>query len=172
MRPEKAFLVREVDNHLAKSDYVFLANYERITVSDTAELRSRLAAENAEFHVVKNSIFNQAASRRQLPDLQEWLAGPTAIIVGGANPSGVAKVLKKFFKEKEKVELKAGALGESILTAEQISELADLPGLDELRAKLLALLNTPAQSLVTVLNAVPRGMVTVLQAYADSREKA
>lgn len=167
MRPEKELLVSEADKHLSKSDYVFLTNYERITVDETATLRSSLAAENAEFHVVKNSIFQQAAQRRNLPDLGEWLAGPTAIVVGGNNPSGVAKVLQKFFKDKEKVELKAGAMGDRVLTAADIETLASLPGLAELKAQLLGLLNTPARQLVTVLNAVPQGMLNVLQAKAD-----
>lgn len=170
MRPEKELLVQDVDRHLAKSDYVFLANYDRITVEETETLRTNLAEENAEFHVVKNSILNLAMQRRSQPDMKEWLDGPTAIIVGGENPSGVAKVLKTFFKSKEKVEMKAGVMDEQTLTAGQLMELADLPGLDELRAKFLSLLNTPAQRFVTVLNAVPQSVVNVLKAHADKGE--
>ncbi len=167
MRPEKELLVRDVDRHLDKSDYVFLTNYERITVEETESLRASLAAENAEFHVVKNSILNLALRRREKPDLQEHLNGPTAIIVGGENPSGVAKVLKKFFKDKEKVEMKVGILNDQAVSNEDLLELADLPGLDELRAKFLSLLNTPSQRFVTVVNAVPQSVVNVLKAYAD-----
>jgi len=170
MRPEKELLVRDVDQHLDKSDYVFLTNYERISVEETESLRDLLAAESAEFHVVKNSILNLALRRREKPDLQEWMNGPTAIIVGGENPSGVAKVLKKFFKDKEKVEMKVGILGEQAVTSDDLLALADLPGLDELRAKFLSLLNTPAQQFVTVLNAVPTSVVNVLKAYADKNE--
>ncbi len=172
MRPEKAYLVDEVDQHLGKSDFVFLANYNRITVEETADLRARLAGENAEFHVIKNSILNQAARRRQLPDLNEWLEGPTAIIVGGENPAGVAKVLQKFFKEKEKVELKVGVLDNQCLSKEDLEQLAKLPGLEVLRAQLLGLLNTPAQRMVSVLNAVPQGVVQVLKAYVDRENNA
>lgn len=167
MRPEKELLVRDVDQHLDKSDYVFLTNYERITVEETESLRASLAAENAEFHVVKNSILNLALQRREKPDLKDHLSGPTAIIVGGENPSGVAKVLKKFFKDKEKVEMKVGILGDQTVSNDDLLELADLPGLDELRAKFLSLLNTPAQRFVTVVNAVPQSVVNVLKAYAD-----
>lgn len=167
MRPEKELLVRDVDQHLDKSDYVFLTNYERITVEETEMLRDSLAAENAEFHVVKNSILNLALRRREKPDIKEFLSGPTAIIVGGENPSGVAKVLKKFFKDKEKVEMKVGLLGDQAVDSAGLLELAELPGLDELRAKFLSLLNTPAQRFVTVVNAVPQSVVNVLKAYAD-----
>lgn len=164
MRPEKEYLVEEVGQHLAKSDYVYLTNYERITVEETSELRASLAQHQAEFHVVKNSIFNVAAAQRNLPDLSAHLNGPTAIIVGGNNPSGVAKVLEEFFKKKEKVELKAGSLNDKALTREQIEALAKLPGLEVLRAQLLGLLNQPGTSLVRILNAVPQSFVNVLQA--------
>ena len=172
MRPEKEYLVEEVSEHLAKSDYVYLANYERITVDETEELRASLAEHEAEFHVVKNSIFNVAATRKEYPDLSEHLSGPTAIIVGGNNPSGVAKALSKFFKAKEKVEVKVGLLNERTLTKEQIEVLAALPGLESLRAQLLGLLTQPGTGLVRVLNAVPQNLVNVLQAKVREEEGA
>ncbi len=170
MRPEKKYLVEEVASHLDKSSYVYLANYNRITVDETADLRSRLTKEDAEFHVVKNSVLNIAAKERNYPDLSEHLAGPVAIIVGGSNPSGVAKVLKDFFKEKEKVELKGGVLEDRALTRGEIEQLASLPSLEVLRAQLLGLFNQPASQMVQVLAAVPRSMVQVLQAKVPNEE--
>lgn len=164
MRPEKQYLVEEVNTHLNKSDYVYLANYERITVEETAELRASLAEQNAEFHVVKNSILGVASNTREMPDMSEHLNGPTAIIVGGEDPSGVAKVLREFFKKKEKVDLKVGVLNDKLLEKAQIEVLAKLPGLEAMRAQLLGLLNQPGTSLVRVLNAVPQSVVNVLQA--------
>ena len=164
MRPEKQYLVEEVSTHLEKSNYVYLANYERITVDEIAELRASLAEHDAEFHVVKNTIFNVAAQARELPDVSEHLSGPTAIIIGGQNPSGVAKALGKFFKDKEKVELKVGILDNKSLDTAQIEALAKLPGLESLRAQLLGLLSQPGTGLVRVLNAVPQNVVNELQA--------
>lgn len=164
MRPEKKYLVEEVNTHLDKSDYVFLANYERITVDETATLRGLLAELDAEFHVVKNTIFGVAAEAKELPDLSEHLNGPTAIIVGGNNPAGVAKILTKFFKEKEKVDLKVGILDNKALTKEQLEALSKLPGIEALRAQLLGLLSQPATGLVRVLNAVPQSVLNLLQA--------
>ncbi len=164
MRPEKKYLVEEVSRHLSKSDYLFLADYRRITVAEVSELRRSLSEEAAEFHVVKNSILNVAAREKELPDLREHLQGPVAIVVGGENPSAVAKVLKKFFKEKEKVQIKGGVWGDRMLTAEEIDRLAELPPFDVLRAQLLGLLNTPAQQTVTVLSAAPVALLNVLKA--------
>ena len=164
MRPEKQFLVEEVNTHLEKSDYVYLTNYERITVEEIAELRAQLSEHDAEFHVIKNSIFGVAAAAKELPDLGEHLTGQTAIIVGGDNPSGVAKLIGEFFKKKEKVEMKAGILNDRALSKEEIEVLAKLPGLESLRAQLLGLLSQPATGFVRVVNAVPQGLVNVLQA--------
>ena len=73
MRPEKQFLVDEVNAHLDKSDYVFVTDYQRATVPDIADLRSKLAKEEAEFHVIKNNILKVAARDRGLPELDDHL---------------------------------------------------------------------------------------------------
>ncbi|WP_309387000.1 50S ribosomal protein L10 [Cerasicoccus frondis] len=167
MRPEKQYLVKEVSDYLSKSEYVFLTDFNRLTVAETAELRGQLAAQNAEFHVVKNSILNNAIKEREMPSVEDVLEGPTAIVVGGPNPSEVAKVLIKFFKDKEKVEVKKGLLGDKALTKDEVEALSKLPSLDELRATLLSLLNTPASQTVRVLIAGPQGLLNVLQAKVD-----
>lgn len=164
MRPEKKYLVEEVNNYLQKSSYVYLTNYERITVDEIAELRKDLSEHDAEFHVIKNNIFGVAATSRNLPNLEEYLKGQTAIVVGGDNPSGVAKVVTEFFKKKEKVDIKAGILDEKVLTKEEVVALSKLPGLESLRAQLLGLLTQPATGFVRVISAVPQGLVNVLQA--------
>jgi len=170
MRAAKKYLVEEVTNHLSKSDYVFLANYDRITVGEVSDLRDRLSAEKAEFHVVKNSILKAAAKSRGLPDLDSYLNGPTAIVVGGQNPSGVAKIVQKFFDEKTRPVVKVGILGDRAIDAGKVKELAELPSLEVLQAQLLGLFTQPAQSLVRILNAIPSSVVNVLQAKVRQAE--
>lgn len=172
MRPEKQFLVDEIEAHLDKSDYFLLTNYNRITVDETELLRTELAKQDAEFHVIKNSILNVAAQKRELPDLKEHLTGQTAIIVGGENPSEVAKVVLKFFKDKDKVDVKAGIMDDRLLTRDEVEQLSKLPSLDVLRAQLMGLLNTPAQQLVRVINGVPQAMINVLDAKRRDGEAA
>src|SRR3954463_15909890 len=117
MRAEKQYLIDEVSGHLKKSDYVILTNFTKLTVADAAELRKRLAPEKAEFHVVKNSSFRVAAKAMGLPDLEKSLSGQTAVVVGGKNPAGVAKALKKFIEEKQKLEVKVGVFDKKLMTA-------------------------------------------------------
>ena len=153
MRAEKKYLISEVEGHLKKSDYVILANFTKVTVSDTAELRKRLEAEKAEFHVVKNSSFRVAAKAFGLPEVDNVLSGPTALVVGGKNPAGVAKILKKFFEEKQKLEVKVGILDKKVTSAKDLAAIADLPPFDALRAQFLGLLTSNAAAFVRVLDA-------------------
>jgi large subunit ribosomal protein L10 len=168
MRPEKKQLVTEVDRHLGKSDYVYLVNYTKLTVSETADLRGLLSAEGAEFHVIKNSILQVAARERGLPDLAQFLAGQVGIVVGGRNPAGVAKVLKEYHKSKDRVELRGGALGAHRLSADDVKALADLPPLPVLRGQLLGVLQAPAQKLVSLLQAPAQQLLNVLDAKAKA----
>ena len=170
MRPEKKYLVREAGEHLEKSDYVFLADYSGITVDETSELRAGLAVCGAEFHVVKNSALKVAAAERNLLGFDEFLTGPTAIVTGGDDASGAAKVLRSFFKNKEKIVVKTGTLGDRQLTAREVSVLAGLPNLETLRAQFLSLLNAPSTRLVTLLEAPARQLATVLKAKVEKGE--
>lgn len=170
MRAEKQYLISEVESHLKKSDYVILANFTGVSVADTAELRKKLAAEKAEFHVVKNSSLRVAAKALGLPELDASLTGPTAIVVGGKNSPAAAKVLKTFFKEKQKLQVKSAVLSKKLISAKDVDALADMPSLESLRAQFLGLLNQPAGMFVRVLNAVPSGVVNVLQAKVRAAE--
>lgn len=153
MRAEKQYLISEVETHLKKSDYVILANFAKVTVADTAELRKRLAAEKAEFHVVKNSSLKVAAKALGLPELDASLSGPTAVVVGGKNSAGVAKILKKFFDEKQKLEIKVGVMEKKLISAEDLKKIAELPSFEALRAQFLGLLTSNAAAFVRVLDA-------------------
>ena len=170
MRAEKKYLITEVETHLKKSDYVILANFTGLSVADTAEIRKKLDAEKAEFHVVKNSSLRVAAKALGLPDLDASLTGPTAVIVGGKNSPAVAKVLKTFFKDKQKLAVKSAVLSNKLISAQDVDALADMPSLDSLRAQLLGLLNQPAGMFVRVLNATPSVLVNVLQAKVRAAE--
>lgn len=171
MQTEKKFLVEEVGSWLDQSDYVFLADFERVTVLETEELRSILAGLGAEFHVVKNRILRRAAGDREIELPEDSFNGPTGIIVGGSNAPGVAKALEKFFKDRKKLELKGGALEKSALTVGEVSELAKLPPAEVLKAQLLGLLNQPATQMVRIVQAVPQGLLNVLQAKADQENQ-
>lgn len=153
MRAEKKYLIDEVTTHLKKSEYVIVANYDKMSVEDIAKLRAKLTPEKAEFHVVKNSSFRVAAKAFGLPDMESSLKGPTAIVVGGKNPYGIAKIVKKFFTDTQKLEVKTGVIDKKSFTAKEMSQLAELPSFEALRSQLLGLLTQNAAAFVRVLDA-------------------
>ncbi|MEI7650867.1 MAG: 50S ribosomal protein L10 [Verrucomicrobiota bacterium] len=153
MRAEKQFLVDEVAAQLAASNYLLLANFTGVTVANSTSVRDQLRVHGAEYHVVKNSILNIAAKQANLPDLAAHLIGHTALVTGGNNPTGVAKVLVTFFKDFSKLEVKAGVLDAKLLTKAEVEALSKLPSLDGIRAQLLSLFSTPASQVVRLLDA-------------------
>ena len=153
MRAEKQFLVDEVAAQLASSNYLLLANFTGVTVENATSVRNQLRAHGAEYHVVKNSILNIAAKQANLPDISGHLSGHTALVTGGNNPTGVAKILVTFFKDFSKLEVKGGVLDAKLLTKAEVEYLSKLPSLDGIRAQLLSLLSTPASQFVRLLDA-------------------
>ena len=151
MRPEKKFLVEEVRNRVSSADHLFLVSFTGVTVSDSSAFRKALAEVGAEYHVAKNSIINIVAKELGLPDISGVLAGQTGFICGGSDAAAVAKAVSGFFKARENATIKLGVLGEKVITKEEVEYLGSLPTLPELRAKFLALLNTPAQQIVRVI---------------------
>ena len=162
MRPEKQYLTKDISDHLDKSDYFFLTDFSGLNVFEAAELRSKLAEQGAEFHVVKNRLLNVVLKEREIDGAEDYLTGPPALVVGGSNPSGAAKVIAKFIKENKKFTWKGGVVGKDIYDPAKIEKLKDLPSLDLLQAQFLGLLNMPAQNLLGVLQASQRDLVSVL----------
>ena len=151
MREDKKLITQEYVERLKNSPYFIVVNYEGLNVGQFEELRNRLADCNSEMHVVKNSIFKIAAQETGVEDLGQALAGQLAAVTGEGEITGAAKVLKNFKAEFEKPEWHFGFLDDERLDADQIKTLADLPSLDELRAKLLGTIQAPARKLVRTL---------------------
>ncbi len=168
MRPEKQYLIKDISEHLDKSDYFFLTNFSGLNVLEASDLRCKLAEQGAEFHVVKNRLLNVALKEREIEGAEDYLVGPTALVVGGSNPSGTAKVIAKFIKEKDKFTWKGGVVGKDIYDPTKIEKLKDLPDFDVLQAQLLGLLNMPAQQLLGTLHASQRDLVSVLSQKPES----
>lgn len=168
MRPEKASIVADVQTKLKNSPFLLIADYSGMQVKHFEELRTRLAAVGAECHVVKNSFVKRAIKDLGLPELNGALTGQTAMVTGESDICAAAKVLKTFVAEFTKPPVKAGILDNTILSAEQVQALADLPSREVLQATLLGLLLAPATSLVRVLNEPGTSLARVLKAKAEA----
>jgi large subunit ribosomal protein L10 len=167
MRAEKQSISAEYITRLNKSPFFIVVDYQGLRVGPITELRKRLNKAGAEMHVVKNTIFRVAAREAGVADLTGTLTGMLAVVTGQRDVSTTAKVLKTFASEFERPKIKFGYLGDKRLEVQEIALLADLPPLEVLRGKLLALLNTPATRLVQLLNTPATQLTRVLQAKAE-----
>lgn len=171
-RTRKEQVVSDLNQKLGRASAAILTDYKGLTVAEITDLRNALAAEKVEYCVVKNTLARLAAQNTRVAVLEPHLRGTNAIAIAYGDPAIPAKIIKKFNKTNEKLVIKAGALGSRLLTAEDVSSLAELPPREELLGKLLGTLNAVPTGLVTVLSAVPRSFVGVLAAIQRKKEEA
>jgi large subunit ribosomal protein L10 len=167
MRPEKNLIINEIKSRVDKTPYVLLTDYTGMQVPQFNELRNRLSGANAELRVVKNTLLRRALKDSNLPDLESYLHGQSAVVMGDADVSAAAKILKNFTAEFQKPKLKVGILDKALLDVNEIMALADLPSKEVLQAKLLGLLMAPASTLVRLINTPASQVAQVLKAYVD-----
>jgi len=168
MNADKQVIIDDLLKKITESPFVMVVDYGGLTVDQFAELRNRLTEAGAECHVAKNSYVKRASSAAGFPEaLNEYLAGPTAVVTGESDVAAAAKVLKNFNAEFEKPGLKAGVLDGEILDEASLKALADLPSREVLLAKFLGLLNQPATMLVRILSEPGASLARVLKAKAD-----
>jgi large subunit ribosomal protein L10 len=167
MRPEKNLIVSEIKARVDRTPFVLLTDYTGMQVPQFNELRSRLGAVSAELRVVKNTLLRRALKDSNLPDLESYLHGQSAVVMGEADVSAAAKVLKNFTAEFQKPKLKVGILDKAVLSETEIVALADLPSKEVLQAKLLGLLMAPASTLVRLINTPASQVAQVLKAYSE-----
>ena len=172
MRPEKNLVISEIKARVDKTPYVLLTDYTGMQVPQFNELRNRLSGANAELRVVKNTLLRRALQGSNLPDLESYLHGQSAVVMGESDVSAAAKVLKNFTAEFQKPKLRIGILDKAVLEVDQIMALADLPSKDVLQAKLLGLLLAPASTLVRLINTPASQVAQVLKAYSEKGDKA
>jgi large subunit ribosomal protein L10 len=171
MRPEKNQIIDEIKSRVDRAPYVLLTDYTGMPVPQFNELRNRLSGANAEFRVVKNNLLRRALQGSNLPDLESFLHGQSAVVLGDTDVSAAAKVLKAFTKEFQKPLLKIGILDKAVVNVDQIMALADLPSKSVLQAKLLGLLLAPASTVVRLINTPATQIAQVLKSYSEKGEK-
>lgn len=149
-----------------------ITKYRGLSVRDISELRSAIRETGGEFHVIKNTLAEIAFEDAG----REWdrgtFTGPTAFGISYDNPSGLASAIKDFIEEYGKIEIKSGYLEGRLMSAEEINALADLPTMDEIRAKMLQTILAPATKLARLLAEPGRKLAMVLKSYSESENAA
>lgn len=168
-RAQKEAEVVELQERFANDEIVVVTHFSGLTVKEISELRRNLRAEGARFKVTKNSLAQRAIKGTKFEQIEDLFSGPTGI-ASSKDPVAAAKIAHNFAKTHEKLVILGGALGEKILNAEEVKQLAMLPSLDEVRSKLVGLLVAGPTKLVGVLQAPARDLVGVTAAYAAKGE--
>lgn len=164
--------VAEIEAKLAESAGVYAVNYRGLTVGESQELRVALREAGAEMRIFKNNLAKIALANRELPTLDEYLAGPTGFVFYETDPVAPAKALKEFAKENPELEIKGGLSDGHVVGVDEIKAIADLPSREELIAKLLGTLQNPLSQVVRVLNGPAESFARVVSAIADQKNAA
>ena len=170
-RSHKAELVAALQKSLSGTACVVVTHQTGMTVQEVTDLRRQMRAAGANFKVTKNRLARIALAGTKFERLSPMFTGPTAIALS-RDPVAAAKVAVEFAKKNGKLTIIGGGLDDRKLDAEGVKALATLPSLDQLRAKLLGLLQTPATRVAGVLQAPAGQLARVLGAYARKAGQA
>ncbi len=169
-RAQKVEIVASLHDIFANAGLVVVAHQKGLTVAEAIELRRKMGEAGATYRVIKNRLARIALEDTPYSGLSDMFTGPTAIAFSD-DPVAAAKVVVDYAKGNEKLIVIGGGLGEDTLDADRVKALASLPSLDELRGKIVGLLQASATKVAGVLQAPGGQLARVLGAYA-TKEKA
>ena len=170
-RTAKADLLSTLNGVVKQSAGVAVAHHKGLTGADMQKLRSQMKQAGATVKVAKNSLAGIALDGTDVASIKPLLKGPTLLAYSG-DPVAAAKVAVDFAKANDKLVILGGAMGTTALNPDGVKALASLPSLDELRAKIVGLVQAPATKIAQVVNAPAAKLARVFGAYAKKDEAA
>jgi large subunit ribosomal protein L10 len=170
-RTEKSELVGALNAAFKATNVVVVAHYSGLTVAQMQNLRRQMKQAGASVKVAKNRLAKIALDGTDVASIAPLLKGPT-LIATSSDPIAAPKVAIDFAKANEKFVILGGAMGKTALNADGVKALASLPSLDELRARIVGLIQSPATKVAQLLNAPAAKVARVVQAYAAKGEAA
>jgi large subunit ribosomal protein L10 len=170
-RAEKKNMVTELNGVFRSSSVVVVAHYAGLTVADMQKLRTQMKQAGGTVKVAKNRLAKIALDGTDIATIASLLKGPTVLAYSG-DPVAAPKVATDFAKSHEKFVILGGAMGRTALNPDGVKALAALPSLDELRAKLIGLVQAPSTKIAQLVNAPAAKLARVVQAYATKDEAA
>jgi len=170
-RSEKAAAVDQLAESFRAVPHVILTDYRGMTAGQATDLRRKIRAAGGTYKVLKNRLARRGAEGTALGKIADRLKGTCGLAAHPSDPVGLAKVVSEFAKENPQLKLVACVVdAKDVYGAEGIKQLATLPALPELRAQLLALIQTPASQLVRLINTPAGQMARAIDARRDKLE--
>lgn len=170
-RAEKNELVATLHGVFSSTSVVVVAHYSGLSVAQMTDLRSRMRQAGGRLKVAKNRLVKLALEGTEIAHIGDLMTGPT-VIAYSDDPVVAPKVAVDFAKGHQKLVILGGAMGATALDPDGVKSLASLPSLDELRAKLVGMIQTPATRVAQVLSAPGGQLARVLNARAEQGEAA
>jgi large subunit ribosomal protein L10 len=165
-RAQKREVVTALHDVFAKTGVVVVAHYAGLTVAQMTRLRSDMRSAGGQVKVAKNRLVKLALEGTDASGIVDLLKGPTCLAYS-ADPIAAPKVAVKFAKTNEKFVILGGSMGTTVLDAKGVNSLAELPSLDELRSKLIGLVQAPASKIARTLNEPGAQLARVIAAYGN-----
>jgi large subunit ribosomal protein L10 len=170
-REEKKRIIDEIEEILSGCATAVFTDYRGLSAGEITELRRKLRGANVSYRVVKNTMARFAAEAAGKPSLTGLIEGPVAIAYSSGDVSGPAKALIDYISStKLELDIKGGFIGDKVLTKAEVTALARLPSREALVAMVLAGMQSPITSLVSLLNSPIRGIAAVLSARIKQLE--
>lgn len=166
-RTQKEDLVASMHQSFSDAELVVVTHYIGLSVAEITDLRAQVREAGASFKVTKNRLTKLALAGTKFEGLSDMFTGPTAIAYS-EDPVAAAKATAAFAKKNDKLVILGGALGENMLDDAGVKELASMPSLDELRGKIIGLVQAPATKVAGVLQAPAGQLARVCGAYGAS----
>jgi large subunit ribosomal protein L10 len=170
-RAAKKEAVDELNEVFKTTSVAIVAHYSGLTVAQMQKLRMQMKQAGASVKVSKNRLAKIALEGTDVASIGSLLKGPT-VIATSKDPVAAPKVAIEFAKANEKFVILGGSMGKTVLNVEGVKALASLPSLDELRGKIVGLIQAPATKIAQVVNAPAAKLARVVQAYASKSEAA
>jgi len=169
-KTKKKEQVEKLSGDLKNVSSMVVATYTKMTVAQDFELRKALRGAGAKYQVVKNTLAEKAAQGTQVEGALKDLAGVTSIAYTTGDPVAMAKALAKYAKDTPEFTFKIGVVEGRVIQVKDIEALANMPSREEIMAKLLFLINAPAQRLATAIHAVPRNLAVVINQGVEQKK--
>jgi large subunit ribosomal protein L10 len=169
LRSEKEEQIRELSEKFGRAKSTVVAEFAKLNVATVTRLRKKLREGKVEYRVIKNTLAKRAAKGTPVELVAEDFVGPVALCLSYDDVVAPAKILSEFIKDMEAIKVRSGVVEGKRIDAKGVLALAKLPGLPELRAQILGVINQPASKLVRTLAAPGQQLARVIAAHSEQQ---
>lgn len=170
-KSEKEVMIKELNQKFARAQTAIVAEFSKLNVETVTRLRKKLRDSGVDYKVLKNTLAKRAAKGTPVEVVSDDFTGPVAIAIGYDDVVVPAKILQEFIKDLETIKVRSAVVEGKKINAAGVAALAKMPGLPELRAKILGMLNQPAGKLARTLAEPGSRLARLIKARAEALEK-